>query len=84
MTKAATLGEAVTKSPAAQGEMTFPEAIERVIDGQKITRVAWGSEDCVFLADGFLMLKKADRSMHRLLVSDGDLLATDWVVVRET
>ena len=37
----------------------------------------------VFRADGFLLIRNADRSIHRLLVSDGDMLATDWVIVRE-
>lgn len=70
--------------PAVIAEMDWPAAQGAVIDGKKVTRKEWGnSEIRVFLADGLLKIRKADGSLHALLVSDGDMLANDWVVVRE-
>ena len=67
----------------ATPEMDFYAALRCVRDGKKITRPEWVNRDCIFLYAGFLHLRKADGSLHRLIVSDGDLDATDWQIVRE-
>lgn len=64
-------------------ELDFYEALRKVGTGAKITRADWGNGDCVFLHAERLHLRKADGSLHQLLVSLGDMEATDWVVVRE-
>lgn len=65
-------------------EMDWPAAQQAVIDGKRIRRQEWPDHSvCVFLADGFLKVRKADGALAALLVSDGDMLATDWVIVRE-
>jgi len=66
-------------------QMTFPEAIKQVIEGKKITRIEWGDVNhygvlkndilCLF-RDG----KNGD-TFYSWIINDGDLLATDWVVV---
>ena len=64
--------------------MDFSTAIRKVIDGQKIARVDWkerGSQDYGVLENGFLMLHKTD-GFHQWMVSEGDLLGIDWVVVQ--
>lgn len=62
-------------------EMDFPEAIRKVTAGQRVSRLAWMDLGTyILLRDGFLSIKNA-QGFHRLLVSDGDLLATDWIVV---
>jgi len=61
---------------------TFPEAMQRVIDGDRLTRVEWDNPKvCMFLVDGLLKIRFADGSLKALIVSDGDLHATDWQVV---
>lgn len=63
--------------------MTFPEAIEQVIKGKRIARIDWPSnEDFGLLKDGFLMIHN-ERGYHQWIVSDGDLLEDDWVVLPE-
>lgn len=69
--------------PKPQEEMDFPTALQAVMDGKKITRKLWNNEDSVVKWGGFLSLRKASGQMHQLLVSDGDLHGTDWIVVRE-
>ena len=61
---------------------TFPEAMQRVIDGARLTRVEWDNPKvCVFLVDGLLKIRFADGSLKALIVSDGDMQATDWYEV---
>jgi len=61
----------------------FPLAIQDVMNGARISRVAWEDDQIqVFLLDGLLRIRKAEGTVHPLIVSDGDLYATDWFVVR--
>ena len=62
--------------------MDFPNALYKVMNKGKITRLEWGNPNLyVLLKDGFLMHRKADGSFDQLLVSDGDMMGEDWVVV---
>lgn len=65
-------------------DMNWPEAMQAVIDGKKITRKEWANNEVrVYLTAGMLHLRKADGTLHHLLTADADMLASDWVVVRE-
>jgi len=73
----------VKESPVSKLEMTFPQAIEKIIMGKKLTRREWGNKEIyIVLEGGVLKIKKID-GFHPLLVSDGDMLAEDWIVVQE-
>ena len=62
----------------------FPDAMQCVIEGKRITRKAWNDRTIVvFESDGLLKIRKADGTLHALLVSDGDLHSSDWYVVKE-
>jgi len=58
----------------------FPEALQAVTSGYKITKAEWGDDEyyCV-LHDGLLMLHKPD-GFHTWIISEGDLAGTDWQV----
>ena len=70
-------------SAAAVGPVSFADAVPLWLGGKKLTRQAWGSPACVFLHAGVLHFRAADGTLHTLIVSDGDLDATDWVLARE-
>jgi hypothetical protein len=66
--------------------MDFPDAIRKVIEGKRIARTSWGNADYGVLKDGFLVIfhKKEEENLpdfHTWLVNDGDLQATDWIVL---
>jgi hypothetical protein len=62
--------------------MSFPGAIQRVVDGDKITKLEWGDPSLyIFLGEGFLRIRKVDGTKPQLLVSEADMLGNDWVVV---
>lgn len=79
--------EAVPSSPIPlkRPNMGFPEAIQAVLTGKRITRAIWGDRDAYgLLYGGLLVLHKtgeAEGRYHGWLVSDGDLFGTDWVVL---
>lgn len=70
-------------SPLPTSEMTFPQAIEKVIAGKKVTRVEWGNTRIyLMLWAGFLNIKRPT-GFHQLLVSEGDMKGEDWIVVEK-
>jgi hypothetical protein len=70
---------AVVGAPMARA---FPLAIQDVMNGARISRAAWEDDHIqVFLLDGQLRIRKAEGTVHPLIVSDGDLYATDWFIV---
>lgn len=67
----------------ARKEVDFPEAMRAVIAGNKVSKLEWGDDEVYgLLKDGFLKLHKGDGSFHQWIISDGDLLGLDWVIIR--
>lgn len=61
-------------------EMSFNDAIKAVMGGKKIRRLEWSDEDEYgVLRDSYLMIHR-NKKFHTWIVSEGDLLAIDWVV----
>ncbi len=58
------------------------DALRHVAGGQRVTRLEWGDEG-IFLSviDGRLCITYPDKLPAPLLVSLGDLVGTDWVIV---
>jgi len=61
----------------------FPEAMRRVIEGKKITKLEWkNSGDYCLLKDTFLEIYTTkDSKFHAWTVSEGDLMGEDWILV---
>lgn len=62
--------------------MKFPEAMEKVIEGEKVRREAWPEDEFGYLKDGWLSIHRKGKNF-RWIVSDGDMLSDDWEVVSE-
>jgi hypothetical protein len=54
--------------------------MQAVIDGHKVTKLEWGNPNIVVYLDGRLRIDLEDGT-HDLLVSQGDMIGTDWVIV---
>lgn len=62
--------------------LSFPDAIEMLIGGKKIARTEWSDkEEYGLLKDNFLMIHRNDK-FHTWIVSEGDMLAIDWVIIK--
>lgn len=73
-----------TESPIPQKtgdvSMTFGDAIQAILSGNKVARLEWKNQDYGFLAqDGYLSINRNGNN-HQWLVNDGDMQATDWVI----
>jgi hypothetical protein len=76
-----------TLSKKVSGMMTFPDALKAVISGKKVTKLEWERvNEYLVLKDGFLMIHHhADKDdvFHRLMVSEGDLVGKDWMIIND-
>ena len=60
--------------------LSFPDAMFAIIAGEKIRRREWLDEaEFCLLKDNFLTIHRNDK-FHGWIVSEGDMLATDWVI----
>jgi hypothetical protein len=79
--------EEATLSPKPEGKkerqlMDFPDAIRKVIEGKRITKVEWKDEGYYgWLKEFRLKLHKPDGSDNDWIISDGDLNGKDWYVL---
>ncbi len=65
-----------------QPNLSFEKAISRVKGGEKITKREWNNPEYYgVLADGFLKLHKPDGKLYQWLVSDGDIMRDDWIIL---
>ena len=61
--------------------LSFPEAMNEVINGAKITRVEWNDvEEYGYLKDGWLTIHTKGKDCI-WKVGDGDMNNNDWVVI---
>lgn len=61
--------------------VAFDVAIKAVMGGAKIHRVEWeDAQEYCLLKESFLMIHRNDK-FHTWIVSEGDMLATDWMIL---
>jgi len=62
--------------------MTFPEAMQAVLDGKTVTKLEWNDPENEYacIHEETFLLHLAD-GWHKWTVNTGDVLGTDWVVV---
>ena len=72
----------VTEYATPMTTMPFPQALKRVTEGFHIRRLEWPDEnEYLAIHDEQLMIYLAnDKLLHPLIVSTGDIVATDWVL----
>ena len=68
-------------SKEANDTMTFPEAMKQIIQGEKVTKLEWNDPETYLILTTHLYLHKSAGTEHPLIVSDGDMLGEDWIVV---
>jgi hypothetical protein len=62
--------------------MSFPQAMEEVIKGNKVTKQEWNNKEIYgAMIDGKLKIKLADGKFHDWIITDGDLMGNDFMVL---
>lgn len=64
-----------------QVEMTFSEAMDEVINGKVITKIEWKNRDIFCLLKSGILQIHIDGQFKNWIISDGDMLGTDWIVL---
>ena len=63
-------------------ELSFFDALKELVNGAKIHRKEWEDmEEYGLLKDNFLTIHRKDK-FYTWIVSEGDLLAIDWVILK--
>ena len=79
----------ISPKPAPKMEyqvtMDFPEAMQAVIDGKTVTKIEWALAEDGFVVylDGMLKIRNPEGKVSDLIISEGDMTGTDWVVVEK-
>lgn len=63
-------------------ELSFPDAIKAIINGNKIHRIEWDDiNEYGLLKDNFLMIHRNNK-FHTWIISEGDMMALDWIIIK--
>ncbi len=72
----------VFRNKTSKPTYSFFDAIRETIEGKKITRLDWNTNDVYCFLDGYLKIVQAGEACD-WIVSDGDIKAIDWVTLPE-
>ncbi len=77
----------------ALDQLTFDDALKQALQGKRVRRLAWPEDGCSMFFSitpdaapsngGILRFRDGAGIVHDLTLQDGDVTATDWIVVRE-
>jgi len=63
-------------------KVDFYKALRYLARGKKITKLEWGSANIYgYLKDARVLLNKADGEDYSWIISEGDLIGKDWVIL---
>ena len=66
-------------------QMDFYKALALIVKGEKMYRLEWaGKNEYIFMDGAYLKLHKKDGTVHNLIVTDGDILGTDWIALNKS
>lgn len=73
-------------SPTAQtkqlANLNFYDALMHLQQGKKVTKAEWADTNYYGFMDGDIVkLHKTDGSIHNWILSNSDLIGTDWLVL---
>jgi len=82
VTKIKTAKTPTKTTTSTKPTLTFLEIIPLLLEGNKASRVEWGSDSIyLFMKDEFMQIHKADGKDYYLLLSAGDMQGEDWVIL---
>ena len=80
-----------TKSPTVQkgeskpeGVMDFGKAMQMIVKGKKVKKLEWSKKNWfafLYKEDGTVALSDSDGEVHSWIISEGDIIGKDYVVI---
>ena len=72
----------IPRDPGQSITMSFPDAMTKIIAGEKVRRMSWETQtDHCLLKDGWLTIHTKG-AFHNWLINDGDIEGQDWIVIK--
>ena len=68
-----------TKREEAPVEIDFNEAINKIVEGKKVTKLEWNNEDYCFMQGEVLHISR-NGTVHKWIISEADIVGDDWIV----
>ena len=70
-------------SPVVNKQFTFKEALDRMIEGKKVTKLEWKNDHYGYISKITALLHiYRDGKDHQWILSEGDILGEDYVIVK--
>lgn len=70
------------KESALPATYLFSDALREILNGRKITRLAWGNDEIYgYMEKSILCISFSDGKSHEWIISEGDMTADDWIVL---
>ena len=67
-------------SPIIKNQFNFKTALDKILEGKKITKLEWKNKDYGFMKSEILHINRDGRD-NQWILSEGDLTGEDFVVV---
>lgn len=64
--------------------LTFADAVREVLNGKRLTRIAWNDVQTFILLKGEFLTIHIGGKYHQLIVSVGDMEGLDWYVLPQS
>jgi len=65
-------------------EMDWPDAQREILNGRKLRRRSWANTDLYMVMTSWGLEHRTESgAMHQLTVCAADLMAEDWIIVRD-
>ena len=63
-------------------ELNFHGAIEKILEGKRVTKLEWDNNDYCFLKGEIFHINR-DGKDHKWIISEADAVGEDWVIKNE-
>lgn len=78
-------GELMTPMPKIESRpmtMSFFDALKKIQQGNKVTRISWANKDYCLMKEDWLTIFTKD-AFHTWIINDGDMNGQDFIIVTE-
>ena len=73
-----------SQSPASNKQLNFYDALKSVMGGKKVTKSEWNNKEVYGVLDeARLKLHKLDGKLYDWILSDVDILGSDYIILTD-
>lgn len=61
--------------------MTFYQALDKILEGERVTRLEWADEGTYCLMIDSILHIRTENKIHQWIIHEADMIPNDWVLV---